>query len=174
MLQRLASVAHALQQQQQQQHLLLPLLQQFQQQHVLVQQSVQPASTTRPASTCTCSGSSASSLLGRPGSISSLLGSSCLPHGSTWFVQTASLSQRASKLNPKERKAQEKTSKRALKMSAVPQSTASASDSATSFEDEMQAVEADVTRLVLQVCCWVWPLQHHRLASCGLQSAHKR
>jgi hypothetical protein len=74
-----------------------------------------------------------------------------------WLVQTANLSQRSSKLNPKERKAQEKTDKRALKKSAVPQSTASASDSATSFEDEMQAVEADVTKLVLQVRLRVLP-----------------
>lgn len=69
-------------------------------------------------------------------------------------------SQRTSKLNPKERKAQTVKDKKALKKSAVPQSTASASDSATSFEDDMQAVEADVTRLVLQVrglvWCWWW------------------
>jgi hypothetical protein len=65
----------------------------------------------------------------------------------------ASYAQRAAKLNPKERKAQQKTDKKALKKSAVPQSTASAGDSATSFEDEMETVEADVTKLVLQVGC---------------------
>jgi len=130
MLQRLASLVQGAVHQQQTQHVLLPVLQQLQQQHVLVQEAVQ-AST--------------------PSSASSLKPSSTSSTATFWQLQSASYSQRATKLNPKERKAQSKTDKKALKKSAVPQSTASAGDSATSFEDDMQTVEADVTRLVLQV-----------------------
>lgn len=137
MLQRLASLVQgAVHQQQTQQHVLLPVLQQLQQQHVLVQEAVQQATTSSAFSSKPSSRSCAATF---------------------WQLQSANYSQRASKLNPKERKAQSKTDKKALKKSAVPQSTASAGDSATSFEEDMQTVEADVTRLVLQV----GPHHHH-------------
>jgi small subunit ribosomal protein S7 len=70
-------------------------------------------------------------------------------------------------LNQKDQKRQNKTDKKALKKSAVPQSGAGGGgasgagggggDSAAAFSDEVQAMEADVTRLVLQV----------RLVVCG-------
>jgi hypothetical protein len=151
MLQRLLSplLTAASSNHQQYQHVLLPLLQQFQSQHasVLPQQQQQPVACSTPSSS-----SSFSSLA----STSSSSWTASLTSSSAWShhhqQQLAHYSTRnQTKLNPKERKAQQKTDKKALKKSAVPQGTASAGDSATSFEDDMQAVEADVTRLVLQV-----------------------
>lgn len=169
MLQRLCHLVHTAQHQQQVQHVLLPLLQQFQQQLTLVQQAAQlPA----PFSSCgssnlsnlvnlrchssSTSGRHSSSFLSRASTLNSSgqcnSSSACSSWVSPlWHTQLVHYSQRASKLNPKERKAQQKTDKRALKKSAVPQGTASAADSATSFEEDMQTVEADVTKLVLQV-----------------------
>lgn len=147
MLQRLLSpllAASSQHQQQVHQHVLLPLLQQFQSQHVLLQQQQQQQSATviTPSSHFSSLASTTSSSW--PVVLSQT--------SSAWQQQQlACYSSRNTKLNPKERKAQLKTDKKALKKSAVPQGTASAGDSATSFEEDMQAVEADVTKLVLQV-----------------------
>jgi hypothetical protein len=179
MLQRLAFLAYPCHQQQQFQ-VLLPLLVQ-QQQHLHQQQLQQQesllAAPTQPfrniCTSCSSSSSNSNSSSSRTTSIrssSSSTTSSPLSRHSTfacsswswvpnrlWGTQLASYSQRLTKLNPKERKAQQVKDKKALKKSAVPQGTASAADSTTSFEDETQTVEADVTWLVLQVGARGWP-----------------
>ena len=154
--------------------MLLPLLVQQQQhldQQLLQQQESLLAAPRQPfRSICTsCSSSSRSSSSTSIRSSSSSASSVLSRHGTfacsswswvpnpLWGAQLASYSQRLTKLNPKERKAQQVKDKKALKKSAVPQGTASAADSTTSFEDEMQTVEADVTRLVLQVGARGWP-----------------
>lgn len=165
MLQRLAALAHATahQQHQQLQHVLLPLLQlpqqvQQQQQQLAAQQRICTASY----STSSTLSSSLRSVMSRGGHLAACSSTGWFPAPqplhpaslpSLWHTtqQLAAYSQRLSKMNPKERKAQQVKDKKTLKKSAVPQGTASAGDSATSFEDDMQTVEADVTRLVLQV-----------------------
>ena len=175
MLQRLAVfVGHH---QQLQQH-LQPVLQQLQQQHALVQQPAQysccsSASSFHSSSISPTVTNSAVQQWGPvASSVSSVINSSSSGHtiSNAWQLhQVTSYAQRATKLNPKEKKAQAKTDKKALKKSAVPQSTASAGDSTTSFEDDMHTVEPDVTRLVLQVC-WCGALQPGKSGTSGSQA----
>lgn len=140
LLQRLSSFALAAQQ-----HAGIPaLLQQLSSlsqaqlyhQHPQHQQQQQPMTCTRTLAAHQCSSTTLRPL-----------------HAAAQLQQVAAYSQRPSKQNPKEHKRQSKTDKRALKKGATPQSTAAGAEgTATSFADEVQAIEPDVTRLVVQVC----------------------
>eukprot|EP00878_Enallax_costatus_P006590 GHUV01006908.1.p1 GENE.GHUV01006908.1~~GHUV01006908.1.p1 ORF type:complete len:115 (+),score=38.09 GHUV01006908.1:682-1026(+) len=57
----------------------------------------------------------------------------------------------SAKLNPKELKRQQKTERKKAKQEQQPSTAGAIAGEATSFTDEGQAVEADVTKLVLQV-----------------------